>query len=83
MSVLSGGLMEIKARHRGDAEGDHDTWLRDSGKATDTLLQELRENPEVLGVEVHAVHYIVGAYQDALSWGSMYEDDEDEDGWDD
>jgi hypothetical protein len=72
MGIFDGGTYCVTVYRKGDEDGE-DEYTDDPRALVDTL----QSDPGVRAVETHAVHYVTGAYQGDLSFGSTYEEDDD------
>lgn len=76
MGVFDGSDLRVTVRRRGDEEGDEGQYFPDNARE---FVAALREDSDVLGVETHTVHYMVGDPVYDLCFGSMYAEDDEED----
>lgn len=74
MGVFDGGTYRVSIYRAGGDEDPDDTVTTDDPKE---LVDRLRQDPDVLAVETHGVHYVTGAYYGEFSFGDPYGEDED------
>ncbi|WP_326742614.1 hypothetical protein [Streptomyces sp. NBC_01768] len=72
MGVFDGGTERVSVRRKSTGEEDY---YPDNARA---FVDELREDPDVTGVQACWVHYVTGDVIDSLSFGDYwgYEDEE-------
>ncbi|WP_369147088.1 hypothetical protein [Streptomyces sp. R44] len=71
MGAFDGETYRVSVYRKGDE--DPDSVTTDEPRE---LVDRLRQDPDVRAVETYTAHFVIGAYQDELSFGSVYEEDE-------
>lgn len=72
MGVFDGGTFRVNVYRAGGDEDPDETQTTDNPRE---LVDQLRQDPDVRAVETYEVHYVTGAYQSDLSFGSIKDED--------
>ncbi|MEV4939604.1 hypothetical protein [Streptomyces zaomyceticus] len=72
MGVFDGGSYRVSVYRKGDEDPDDITTDNPS-----ELVDRLRQDPDVRAVETYTVNYAIGAYQGDLSFGNVYEEEDE------